>query len=333
MRPPKRRSSWPTRWRANPQVPGTSPRPRRNWLGGRRDWKGSNGRSAFDQAAPAGSKVIPDRALRARPGGSVQPAVHPPAHAPPPRPRPPRSSRRALHAAPRCSSLRPPRGPHRRQRHGRRRAGPPGCPTRRGAAGTAPRYFPLYSPGGPAARPPRASVAVFFFCGTSPASWRGPTARAASGRRRPVWTPPLPRHPGPERHPQRRGKRRPQPARHQLPAGVPRHRARGLGRPHAATAPTSSPTNTSTCRCGGRRCSSKRASTAAQSGWSSSRTTSRCGRRSGSTSAPSCRTCSGRAPSRARSRARPTSSSATRKRPRRTTSTSASSTSSWASRR
>ena len=50
-----------------------------------------------------------------------------------------------------------------------------------------------------------------------------------------------------------------------------------------------------------RRSSSRRASTAARSGWCSSPTTSRSGRRSASTSAPSCRTCSARAPSRARS--------------------------------
>ena len=81
------------------------------------------------------------------------------------------------------------------------------------------------------------------------------------------------------------------------------------------------------------RCSSRRASTAARSGWCSSRTTSRCGRRSGSTSARSCTTCSARARSRARRRARPTSSSATARPRRRTTSTSASSTSSSASRR
>ena len=41
------------------------------------------------------------------------------------------------------------------------------------------------------------------------------------------------------------------------------------------------PTNGSTSRCGAWRSSSRRASTAARSGWCSSRTTSRCGRRSG----------------------------------------------------
>jgi hypothetical protein len=58
-------------------------------------------------------------------------------------------------------------------------------------------------------------------------------------------------------------------------------------------------TSGSTCRCAGSRCSSRRASTAARSGWCSSPTTSRSGRRSGSTSAPSCRPLSARAPSRA----------------------------------
>ncbi len=53
---------------------------------------------------------------------------------------------------------------------------------------------------------------------------------------------------------------------------------------------TSSPRSGNTCRCAGSRSSSRRASTAAPSGWCSSRTTSRSGRRSGSTSAPSCTT-------------------------------------------
>ncbi len=75
---------------------------------------------------------------------------------------------------------------------------------------------------------------------------------------------------------------------------------RGLGRAHAAAAPTGWPTSGSTCPSAGSRCSSRRASTAARSGWSSSRTTSRSGRRSGSTSARSCTTCSARARSRAR---------------------------------
>jgi hypothetical protein len=72
---------------------------------------------------------------------------------------------------------------------------------------------------------------------------------------------------------------------------------------------------------GARRCSSRRASIEARSGWSSRRTTSRCGRRFGSTSARSCRTCFDRAPSRAARRVRRTSSSAIARRRRRTTST------------
>ena len=59
-----------------------------------------------------------------------------------------------------------------------------------------------------------------------------------------------------------------------------RQRPRRLGRAHAARRRRAAPTSTSTCRCGASRCSSKRASTAARSGWCSSRTTSRCGRRS-----------------------------------------------------
>ena len=49
----------------------------------------------------------------------------------------------------------------------------------------------------------------------------------------------------------RRRERRAQPAGHQLPAHLPGHRPRGLGRAHAATAPTSWPTSGSTSRCAG----------------------------------------------------------------------------------
>ena len=93
----------------------------------------------------------------------------------------------------------------------------------------------------------------------------------------------------------------------QLPACPPCGRTRRVGRTHAWTATTASRRNGSTSRFDARRCSSRRASTAGPSGWSSNRTTNRCGRRSGSTSAPSCTTCSGRAPSRAPRRATPTS--------------------------
>ena len=103
-----------------------------------------------------------------------------------------------------------------------------------------------------------------------------------------------------------------------------RHRPRGLGRAHAAGRRRSRQSG-STSPSGARRCSSRRASTAARNGWCSNPTTNRCGRRSGSTSAPSCTTCFARAPSRARRRARPISSSATRRRRPRTTSTWASS--------
>ena len=106
-----------------------------------------------------------------------------------------------------------------------------------------------------------------------------------------------------ERVTNRRRKRRTQPARYQLPARIPGHRPRGLGGANARAGPISWPRSGSTFRCAALPCSSKRASIAARSGWSSSRTTSRSGRRSASTSARSCTTCFARAHSRARRRA------------------------------
>ena len=113
----------------------------------------------------------------------------------------------------------------------------------------------------------------------------------------------------------------------QRPAQLPGLRQRRPGVRARWTAPTRRPASASTSRSGAPRSSSRRASTMACSGWSSSRTTSRSGRRSGSTSARSSTACSGRAPSRGRRRAKPTSSSATRTPPPRPTRTSASSTS------
>ncbi len=69
---------------------------------------------------------------------------------------------------------------------------------------------------------------------------------------------------------------------------VPGHRPRRLGRAHAARRRPARRRVQVRPGPPRSRCSSRRACTAARSGWSSSRTTSRCGRRSGSTSARSC---------------------------------------------
>ena len=182
----------------------------------------------------------------------------------------------------------------------------PGTATPRPIAGVAPAswrersYAALFFPFVRAPDPElKGQIGAFAPCGAVAGIFARTDARARrlEGAGRPRGDDQRRRRPDRQAH--RRRERPAQPARHQLPAHVPDLRQRSSGVRARSTAPTSWRRSRNTSRSGASRCSSRRACSAARSGSCSSRTTSRSGRRSGSTSAPSCTTCSGRAPSRA----------------------------------
>ena len=166
-----------------------------------------------------------------------------------------------------------------------------------------------------------------------PGSWPAPTASAAYGKPLQVSMPHLPAWSELTVQAHRWRKRPTQSTGSQLPAFLPGHQAGSYGAHAPYAVRINLPLNGNICRCGVRPYFSKKACSAAPNGWCSNRMMNRCGRRYASISAPSCRTCSARAPSRAAVRARLISSNATGKPPPRMTSIWASSISWWDSRR